>query len=48
MARAYSFDLRERVVRAVASGQSCRAVAASFQHQCRERCEVVAAFSRDR
>jgi transposase len=30
MVRAYSFDLRERVVRAVASGQSCRAVAASF------------------
>jgi transposase len=30
MARAYSHDLRERVVSAVASGQSCRAVAASF------------------
>jgi transposase len=30
MARAYSLDLRERVVSAVASGQSCRAVAASF------------------
>jgi transposase len=31
MARAYSLDLRERVVKAVASGQSCRAVAATFQ-----------------
>jgi transposase len=31
MARAYSLDLRERVVTAVASGQSCRAVAASFK-----------------
>jgi transposase len=31
MARAYSLDLRERVVAAVASGQSCRAVAATFQ-----------------
>ena len=31
MARAYSLDLRERVVAAVASGQSCRAVAATFR-----------------
>jgi transposase len=31
MARAYSFDLRERVVAAVASGESCRAVAAKFK-----------------
>jgi transposase len=31
MGRAYSFDLRERVVAAVASGQSCRAVAATFK-----------------
>src|SRR4051812_34982338 len=31
MARAYSLDLRERVVGAVAAGQSCRAVAATFQ-----------------
>jgi transposase len=31
MARAYSLDLRERVVAAVASGQSCRAVAARFK-----------------
>jgi transposase len=31
MGRAYSFDLRERVVSAVASGQSCRAVAATFK-----------------
>jgi transposase len=31
MPRAYSLDLRERVVAAVASGESCRAVAAVFQ-----------------
>ena len=31
MARAYSLDLRERVVAAVAAGQSCRAVAATFK-----------------
>jgi transposase len=31
MGRAYSFDLRERVVAAVAEGQSCRAVAATFK-----------------
>ena len=30
MARAYSLDLRERVVGAVAAGQSCRAVASRF------------------
>jgi transposase len=30
MARAYSLDLRERVVAAVASGQSCRWVAKTF------------------
>ena len=30
MARAYSLDLRERVVAAVESGQSCRAVAKTF------------------
>jgi transposase len=30
MARPYSLDLRERVVRAVRSGQSCRAVAEVF------------------
>jgi transposase len=30
MARAYSLDLRERVVAAVASGQTCRAVAMRF------------------
>ena len=30
MARPYSLDLRERVVVAVAGGQSCRAVAARF------------------
>ena len=30
MARAYSLDLRERVVGAVVSGQSCRAVASTF------------------
>jgi len=31
MPRAYSLDLRERVVAAVASGESCRAVATIFQ-----------------
>jgi transposase len=31
MARAYSLDLRERVVDAVAAGQSCRAVAETFK-----------------
>jgi transposase len=30
MARAYSFDLRERVVAAVIHGQSCRSVAKTF------------------
>src|SRR5690349_6497504 len=30
MARAYSLDLRERVVGAVAAGQPCRAVASTF------------------
>jgi transposase len=30
MARAYSLDLRERVVRAVAAGGSCREVASTF------------------
>jgi transposase len=30
MARPYSLDLRERVVKAVASGRSCRAVAETF------------------
>jgi transposase len=30
MARAYSPDLRERVIAAVGSGQSCRGVAATF------------------
>lgn len=30
MARAYSLDLRERVVAAVEAGQSCRSVAAAF------------------
>ena len=30
MARAYSLDLRERVVGAVAAGQSCRSVAKTF------------------
>lgn len=30
MARAYSYDLRERVVSAVLSGQSCRGVAERF------------------
>ena len=31
MARAYSLDLRERVVAAVAAGESCRAVAERFK-----------------
>ena len=31
MARAYSLDLRERVVEAVAAGESCRAVAKTFK-----------------
>ena len=31
MARAYSLDLRERVVAAVAAGESCRSVSATFQ-----------------
>ena len=31
MARAYSLDLRERVVAAVAAGESCRAVATEFK-----------------
>jgi transposase len=31
MARAYSLDLRERVVLAVAAGQSCRLVAGTFK-----------------
>ena len=31
MARAYSHDLRDRVVAAVTIGQSCRAVAATFK-----------------
>ena len=31
MARAYSFDLRERVVAAVAAGESCRKVAATYK-----------------
>jgi transposase len=30
MARAYSLDLRERVVAAVLAGESCRSVAAAF------------------
>jgi len=31
MARSYSLDLRERVVAAVAAGESCRKVAATFK-----------------
>jgi hypothetical protein len=31
MARAYSLDLRERVVAAVSAGESCRSVAATFK-----------------
>jgi transposase len=31
MARAYSLDLRERVVAAVSAGESCRSVATTFK-----------------
>ncbi len=31
MARPYSLDLRERVVAAVAAGESCREVAATYK-----------------
>ncbi|NYG45327.1 transposase [Bradyrhizobium sp. IAR9] len=31
MGRAYSLDLRERVVAVVAAGKSCRSVAATFK-----------------
>ena len=48
MARPYSLDLRERVVGSVASGESCRMVAALFRCQRCERCEVVAAGADDR
>ena len=35
MARAYSLDLRERIVAAVAAGESCRTVAATFRRAVR-------------
>ena len=40
MARAYSLDLRERVVGAVAAGQSCRSAAKTFMVSVAERGEV--------
>ena len=46
MARAYSLDLRERVVAAVVAGRSCRMVASTGQ-RC-QRGEVVAAAAGDR
>ena len=45
MARAYSLDLRERVVAAVGDGQTCRQVAATLSGERCERREVVAASS---
>jgi hypothetical protein len=47
MARAYSLDLRERVVAAVAGGESCRGCR-NLQGERRERREVVATVPRDR
>jgi transposase len=46
MARAYSLDLRERVVSTVAAGQSCRSAARTFMGEPCERGEVFAAPSR--
>jgi transposase len=46
MARAYSLDLRERVVAAVADGLSCRAVADRFEVSV--VASVVAALAGDR
>jgi transposase len=43
MGRAYSLDLRERVVAAVAAGQSCRSVANTFMVSVASVVEVVAA-----
>ena len=48
MARAYSLDLRERVVAAVAAGESCRAVATKFKVSVASVCEVVSAVPSDR
>ena len=45
MARAYSLDLRERVVAAVAAGQTCRAVAVTVWGERGQCGEVVAAFA---
>ena len=47
MARAYSLDLRERVVAAVAAGESCR-TGCDLQGQCGECGEVVATVPGDR
>ena len=46
MARAYSLDLRERVVVAVADGQPCRAVVSFVSGERGERDEVIAAGAR--
>jgi transposase len=48
MPRAYSLDLRERVVGLVASGEPCRAVAELFDVSVARRREVVAAGAGDR
>ena len=48
MARAYSLDLRERVVAAVAAGETLPGGGGDVRGQRRERGEVVAAVPRDR
>ena len=48
MARASSLDLRERVVAAAASGQSCPLGGQDVCGRRRQRCEVVAAPARAR
>lgn len=47
MARAYSLDLRERVVGLVASGETCRAVGELYDVSVASRREVVAAGAGD-
>jgi transposase len=41
MARAYSLDLREQVVAAVATGQSCRSAAKTFMASVGTRFEAI-------
>ena len=48
MARAYSLDLRERVVSAVAGGLCCRSGGQDVHGQLRQCCDVVAAPARRR